>query len=70
LETAGIHTEIHYPQVAAMEAECYLNISVKKYPKSEQIAHKVMSLPVSPWHSNEEIILITSKVNELLVQQT
>jgi dTDP-4-amino-4,6-dideoxygalactose transaminase len=70
LETAGIHTEIHYPQVAAIEAECYLNISVKKYPKSEQIAHKVMSLPVSPWHSNEEIILITSKVNELLVQQT
>lgn len=69
LETAGIHTEIHYPNVAAIEVENFLNISAKRYPKSEQIAQKVLSLPMSPWHSNEEILLVASKVNELLAQQ-
>jgi dTDP-4-amino-4,6-dideoxygalactose transaminase len=63
LIATGIHSEIHYPNVAAMEVEKYLKTAIKKYPKSETIANETLSLPLSPWHSNQEIYRVIEKLN-------
>lgn len=61
LLTQGIKTEIHYPNCAGREAMSFLK-SDSKFPKSEVISKSTISLPISPWHSEEEIDYVASQV--------
>ena len=61
LLSQGIKTEIHYPNCAGMEAMSFLK-SDGTFPKSEVISKSTISLPLSPWHSEEEINYVASQV--------
>lgn len=65
LNKSEIQTEIHYPNLAAIE---YQNItsSVKlNYPRGEEIASKILSLPISPWHSDDQILYVCEELNRI-----
>jgi len=63
LELKGIKTDIYYPNIAANEIEKFLNYTEKKYLISEKISLSLLSLPISPWHSNDEITYVISSIN-------
>jgi len=55
LSNIGIQTEVHYPKVSAMEVEEFLKVPTKNYQNADKISREIISLPLSPWHSNLEI---------------
>lgn len=65
LKELGIGTEIHYPRVAALECESFSATPEKSYPNAEMIAKETLSLPISPWHTDEEINYVIEKIREL-----
>jgi UDP-2-acetamido-2-deoxy-ribo-hexuluronate aminotransferase len=56
LQNAGIPTAIHYPKPLHLQ-ECfgYLNYKVGAYPVTEKAANEVISLPMNPFLTEEEI---------------
>jgi dTDP-4-amino-4,6-dideoxygalactose transaminase len=58
-----IGTEIHYPRVAGIEALNFLN-EKSNFPKSEDIARRTLSLPLSQWHTFEQISYVTSEIKK------
>lgn len=62
-----IYTEIHYPFVASNEVEKYQHRPIGDYPNARRIANRTLSLPISPWHSDEEIQKVISVLNELTI---
>ena len=68
LETMGIGTGIYYPSVV-YDFECFRRhprVVVEPMPVAEQVAHEVLSLPVHPWLSDEELDRIVASVREVL----
>lgn len=59
----GIQTVIHYPSPPHLQ-EAYKEMNNKKFPVSEQIHNEVLSLPISPFQSNEETKKIIEMVNK------
>jgi len=57
----GVKTEIHYPRVAGIEANHFLGRD-QTFPNSEKIAQETLSLPLSQWHSEEQIQYVASQV--------
>ena len=66
LEAQGITTEIHYPENAAQSFAQLQNQSLTDYPNSKIFAEKILSLPFSPWISNEEILEVVRALNQIL----
>jgi dTDP-4-amino-4,6-dideoxygalactose transaminase len=66
LKSKNIDTEIHYPFVASNEVESYLGKPMGNYPLASEIAAKSLSLPISPWHSDQEIIDVIYAINNIL----
>jgi dTDP-4-amino-4,6-dideoxygalactose transaminase len=64
LKMKGVRTEIYYPNIAANEIEKFLNHTKRKYLISEKISKSLLSLPISPWHSNDEITYVIASVND------
>lgn len=65
LKKSDIQTEIHYPNLAAFEYQ-YITNSVKlNYPRGEEIANKILSLPISPWHSDNQILYVCEMLNRI-----
>jgi dTDP-4-amino-4,6-dideoxygalactose transaminase len=63
LQDKGIQTEIHYPNLAAKE---YAQISGKtqeRTPRAEKLAEQILSLPISPWHTEEQILYVCEILN-------
>lgn len=60
LSSLGIQTEIHYPFVAANEYEQLVSAETKIYPVAERISEQIVSLPMSPWMSNEDVSKVIS----------
>jgi UDP-2-acetamido-2-deoxy-ribo-hexuluronate aminotransferase len=60
LQQAGIPTAVHYPMPLHLQ-ECFQYLGLKQgdFPISEQAANEVMSLPMNPFLTNEEIKYIT-----------
>jgi UDP-2-acetamido-2-deoxy-ribo-hexuluronate aminotransferase len=56
LHKAGIPTAVHYPMPLHMQ-ECFQYLGLKQgdFPISEQAAQEVMSLPINPFLTEEEI---------------
>jgi dTDP-4-amino-4,6-dideoxygalactose transaminase len=65
LENAGIGTEIHYPRLASHEVEQYLGQTFGNYPNALRISQQTLSLPMSPWMTNEEVYQVIDVVNKL-----
>ena len=66
LETVGIGTGIYYPSVV-YDSECFRRhprVVVEPMPVAEQVAHEVLSLPVHPWLSDEELDRIVVSVRK------
>lgn len=59
----GIQSEIHYPHLASYE---YARISgqTQEYaPIGEKIAKHILSLPISPWHTEQQILYVCEVLN-------
>jgi dTDP-4-amino-4,6-dideoxygalactose transaminase len=59
----GIATEIHYPNLAAREYERITGESQGDYPIGEYLASSILSLPISQWHTVDEIKYVAQVVN-------
>lgn len=62
LEDNGIQTNIHYP-VPPHKQECYKEWANRSYPVSEKIHKEVISLPMSPVLTDEEVKKVVEVVN-------
>jgi len=67
LKVAGIPTAVHYP-MSLHQQECfaYLGLSDGNFPASERAAAEVMSLPMNPFLSDEEISYVAENLVEAL----
>lgn len=61
LETQGISTVIHYPIPPHLQA-CYTDFKDKKLPIAEILAEEVLSLPMSPAMSREEVEFVAKTI--------
>lgn len=63
LQDAGIPTAVHYPMpLHLQEAFAYLGYSQGDFPMSELIADEIMSLPMNPYLSDQEINYIAREL--------
>ena len=58
----GIHTEIHYPHLAANEYSKIFGTNYQDKSSGEIISKTILSLPISPWHTDEEIEFVSEKI--------
>lgn len=63
LEGNGIETNIHYP-TAPHKQECYKEWHHLSFPISEMIHKEILSLPISPVLTNEEVTKIVKVIND------
>lgn len=63
LEQNGVQTVIHYP-TAPHQQEAYKELSVLSLPISENLHEEVISLPISPVMSDEDVKKVVEIVNE------
>jgi len=63
LKEQGIPTAVHYPMPLHLQ-ECFLYLGYKKgdFPISEIVSEEIMSLPMNPYVSDEEIKYIKEKL--------
>lgn len=62
LKENGIQTLIHYP-IPPHQQEAYKEWNDKSYPITEQIHQEILSLPVSPVMTEEEVFTVIEAVN-------
>ncbi len=60
----NIQTLIHYP-IPPHKQEAYKNWNIMNYPKSETIHDEILSLPISPEITNNEIKFIVKVINTI-----
>ncbi|WP_448636663.1 DegT/DnrJ/EryC1/StrS family aminotransferase [Pedobacter panaciterrae] len=58
----GVKTEIHYP-VAPHNQEAMKGIIEGEYPISTEIHNTTLSLPISYFHNEEDIVKVTKLLN-------
>ena len=63
LKEQGIPTAVHYPMPLHLQ-ECFAYLGYKKgdFPLSEVVSTEIMSIPMNPYVSDNEIDFITSKL--------
>ncbi len=67
LAAAGIHTGVHYPQpIHLQEAYRHLGIGPGAYPVAERLAGEILSLPMFPSLSHDEIDRVGSALEAAL----
>ena len=64
LAERGIGTEIHYPNLASTEIKKLTGIDNGKMIQAELIASTTLSLPISQWHSEVQIELVSKSILE------
>lgn len=65
LKNAGIPTAVHYPMPLHLQ-ECfqYLGYQDGDFPISEKVAKEIMSFPMNPYVTDEEIAYISKVINK------
>jgi dTDP-4-amino-4,6-dideoxygalactose transaminase len=63
LTSNGIQTEIHYPHLASSEYARISNETSTPAATGEYISQHILSLPISPWHTEEQILHVCNVVN-------
>lgn len=63
LKELGIPTAVHYPMPLHLQ-ECFTYLGYKKgdFPISEIVSNEIMSLPMNPYITDEEISYIVGKL--------
>ncbi len=66
LKKQGIPTAVHYPMPLHLQ-ECFEYLEYKKgdFPISEQVSNEIMSLPMNPYLTDDEIKYVLQKVMEI-----
>ena len=66
LKEAGIPTAVHYPMPLHLQ-ECFEYLGYKRgdFPIAEKVSEEIMSLPMNPYVSDEEIEYIAKKFNNI-----
>ncbi len=60
LQSKGIPTAVHYPMpLHVQEAFAYLGYKRDDFPIAMKVSHEILSLPMNPYLSDEEIVYIT-----------
>jgi dTDP-4-amino-4,6-dideoxygalactose transaminase len=59
----GIQTLIHYP-IPPHKQKAYKEWNNLSFPITEKIHNEVLSLPISPVMTEEEVLQVVEKVNE------
>ncbi|MDD7885928.1 DegT/DnrJ/EryC1/StrS aminotransferase family protein [Flavivirga sp. 57AJ16] len=67
LKEKGIPTAVHYPKPLHLQ-ECFEYLKYKKgdFPISEKVSDEIMSLPMNPYVTDQEINYITKQIKSLL----
>ena len=63
LEEKGIPTMIHYP-TPVHKHQAYKELNTLSLPIAEKCANEIISLPISPAMSDEEVIFVANTINE------
>jgi len=63
LDRMGVSTLIHYP-IPPYRQNCYKNASEDNFPITDQLSAEVLSLPISPDLSNEEVEYVISAIHK------
>lgn len=66
----GVHTEIHYPHLAANEYSKIFGTNYQDKSNGELISQTILSLPISPWHTDEEIEIVSDKILGFFASQS
>jgi dTDP-4-amino-4,6-dideoxygalactose transaminase len=71
MEKAGIKTEIHYPETAGVSFEKF-NLSPSRQPETSAsvLANKTLSIPISPWMSDADVLRVTKALTSDEVLET
>lgn len=62
LNDNGIQTIIHYP-IPPYKQECYKELNYLSFPITEQIHNEIISIPISPVMSDDEVQKVTEVIN-------
>jgi len=63
LESKGVQTSVHYPKALPFEpAYDYLSLSERDFPVSAQLQNTVLSLPISPEISKDQILYVCEMI--------
>jgi len=67
LKDEGIPTAVHYPKPLHLQ-ECFQYLGYKKgdFINAEKVSEEIISLPMNPYLSKQEIIYICEKVNKII----
>jgi dTDP-4-amino-4,6-dideoxygalactose transaminase len=61
LEKQGVSTVIHYP-IPPHKQACYSEFGSQSFPIAELLAKEVLSLPISPYISEDDVCKICSLI--------
>lgn len=62
LQENGVQTLIHYP-IPPHKQQCYANLNMVSLPITDQIHEEVLSLPISPVMTDEEVEKVCNVIN-------
>ena len=69
LKEAGIDTGLHYPvPIHLQEAYRYLGLQAGAFPEAERACHEVLTLPMFPYMTDEEIEAVAAAVKQAVAQ--
>ncbi|MGY5823696.1 DegT/DnrJ/EryC1/StrS family aminotransferase, partial [Vibrio chemaguriensis] len=68
LSEHGIQTQVHYP-IAPHKQQAYKEFSHLSLPLTEQLQNEVLSLPMSPYLSEDESQKVVDAINSFKVEQ-
>jgi len=69
LKSNGISTEIHYPRTASEEFYEITGLLKVEFPQAELLAKEIFSIPISPWHTNDQILQVCNVLNEFKLRK-
>jgi len=64
LEEKGIFTDIHYPECAADSYQSITGVPTNESPKARNLAKHTLSLPISPWMTDEQVQYVIDAFND------
>jgi dTDP-4-amino-4,6-dideoxygalactose transaminase len=63
LQNNGIQTAIHYP-IPPHQQPAYSEWNNMSYPITEIIHEQILSLPISPVHTKEQVLYVAEVINQ------
>jgi dTDP-4-amino-4,6-dideoxygalactose transaminase len=64
LEEKGIFADIHYPECASDSYQSITDLPTTASPNAKTLAKHTLSLPISPWMSDEQVLYVIDAFND------